>query len=134
MKNLISLILILICSATYSQEATTGKSSFLTRNQPIELFPIQEMEADNAFKLKLPSQNSEQIFQTEFMALMPNNSILMNYPSGGFGENNNVVFGTFSISSLNLGKTKMQTFYFFNHNGRLTDTITSFSFGKKKRN
>ncbi len=135
MKHLLFTFIILCASITYAQEETKN-DSFLSRNKPIELFSSTSSSdlQSNGFKLKLPAKAMlAQVYQSDFMSFMSNDNRMINYPSGDLSNANDVTFGTYMNTSFNLGSSAVQTFYLFDHTGRLVDSTTSFSFGKKKK-
>ncbi len=136
MKQLVSVLTLLCVIACYGQESTK-ESSFFTKNRPVELFPdLNSSESfQSSFKLQLPLETDlNQAYQSDFMSFMSNDSRLMNYPSGDLGQINDVVFGNYMNTSFNLGSSSFNTIYIFDQSGRLVNSRTSFSFGKKKKN
>lgn len=138
MKLLLFTFIVLCASISYAQEETKN-DSFLSRNKPIELFSstnssdLQSIQS-NGFKLKLPTEATlAEVYQSDFMSFMSNDNRMLNYPSGDLSDANDVTFGTYMNTSFNLGSSAVQTFYLFDHTGRLVDSTTSFSFGKKKK-
>ncbi|WP_462252399.1 hypothetical protein [Ekhidna sp.] len=134
MKQVIIGLLVLSSSMCFGQE-NNENSSFLSRNQPVNLFSNlnkTQLQSTN-FQLKLPSERelSELAYQSDFINFMSNDIRLFNYPSGDLSELNDVVFGNYMNSSLNLGKGSLNTIYVFDQTGRLVNSSTSFSFGKK---
>ncbi|MEO9485730.1 MAG: hypothetical protein ABJG47_19900 [Ekhidna sp.] len=133
MKQLISTLILFSTIICYGQGNTN--SSFLTRNQPVNLLhSFKAMEGtEKAFELQLPSFDlTVKPYQSDFQNFMSNDVRLLNYPSGDLSDANEVIFGNYMNTSFNLGSGTLNTFYVFDHTGRLTDTTTSFSFGKKK--
>ncbi|WP_436515179.1 hypothetical protein [Ekhidna sp. To15] len=134
MKQLLSTFALLCVIICYGQESAK-KASFLTKNQPIELFPdLKTSESiSSSFQLQLPLEvDLNQAYQSDFMSFMSNDSRLLNYPSDDFSQANDVVFGNYMNTSLNLGNTTLKTIYIFDQTGRFVNSRTSFSLSKKK--
>ncbi|MEP1034816.1 hypothetical protein [Ekhidna sp.] len=133
MKQFIWPLMLLLSIVSYGQESTK-KSSFLSRNKPVVLFP--EISSNDAiprtFQLKLPTEAAlNQPYQSDFKSFMANDTRLMNYPVGELGQLNNVVFGNYMNTSLNLGNSTFNTVYIFDQTGRFVNSRTSFSFGRR---
>lgn len=128
--------LLLICTVMCYGQQESDSSSFLTRNKPIELFTnFKSIEVGQpSFQLNLPSEDevSETPYQSDFMNFMANDTRLFNYPTSDLSDANDVVFGNYMNTSINMGKAKLNTLYIFDQNGRLVNSTASFSFGKKK--
>ena len=74
MKQLIFILFILSTEVCYGQKQE-NESSFLVRNQPIELFTNLETlnTSSNVFKMNLPEADIlNQTYQSDFMSFMPN--------------------------------------------------------------
>lgn len=65
---------------------------------------------------------------------MANDTRLFDYPSSDLSDANNVTFGSYMNSAIDLGNTQLNTFHIFDQSGRLVNSSASFSFGKKKKN
>ena len=134
MKQLLS-VLMLICFIICNGQESTKKTSFLSRNQPVTLFSdLNSVETSPTdFKLKLPTDIAlSQAYQSDFMSFMSNDTRLLDYPSVDLSQNNKVVFGNYMNTSFELGNSTFNTVYIFDQQGRLMNSRTSFSFGKKK--
>ena len=135
MKQLLSISILFMTTILFAQESTN--SSFLTRNQAMDLFADFEVfEVSDKFQLSLPSEKvlASMPYQSGFMSFMANDNRLLNYPPGDLSDANDVTFGSLMNTSFDLGNTtRLNTLYIFDQSGRLTNTTTSFSFGKKKR-
>ncbi len=132
MKQLIFILFILSTEVCYGQKQE-NESSFLVRNQPIELFTNLETlnTSSNVFKMNLPEADIlNQTYQSDFMSFMPNDNRLINYPPADMNDINSVIFGSYMSTNFNLGKNAIQTTYIFDYTGRLVNSSTSFSFGK----
>ncbi len=134
MKQFILSLLIFCSVMCYGQNK--NNSSFLTRNKPVELFSnFKSIEVSQpSFQLRLPSDAdiSKSPYQSDFMIFVANDNGLFNYPPDDLSNSNDVILGNYMNTSLNLGNTRLNTLYIFDQTGRLVNSTTSFSFGKKK--
>ena len=135
MKQLLSLLLFVFGTVCLSQE--TKESSFLSRNQPVDLFTdFKSLEIKKTpFQLKLPSESEREAkpYLSGFMNFASNDTRLLNYPPADLSDVNDMVFGSYMNTSFNLGNSTFNTIYIFDQSGTLVNTTASFSFGKKKK-
>lgn len=132
MKQLVSVLLLVSFVSGFGQE-DTKPTSFLTKNQPIELFSNTEsLLVQKKFDIKLPSEFTKD-YQSDLMNFVSNDTRLINYPSADLTQLNDVVFGSYMSTTVDIGNTKLNTYYIFDYTGRMVNSSASFSFGKKKK-